>query len=595
MYESFFGLREKPFSITPNPRFIFLSKTHQEVFAHLLYGLQQHAGFIEITGEVGTGKTTILRALFEQLDEKDYRLALIFNPRLTVLDLLRSINREFGLQVADGTHLELTEQLNRFLLEENHAGRTPVLVIDEAQNLSSDVLEQIRLLSNLETDHDKLIQIVLVGQPELGRNLDRPELRQLNQRITVRYHLDRLDLDDTCEYIRHRLKVAECSRTDLFSPAALKMIYRLSGGLPRLINVLCDRACLVCFSEERSQIDARAVKQASRELQRGEGQSGPSVLFPGALKYVLLALLIISGGAWFMMNQRQDTPLAEAVVAVASPQKETLSEIIEKEQVQTVLLKPLEVKKTEPEKPVMPAKAQKPEKSEAKRITADLVPVKKADTSKRVVAREPVVVTVALSADEKLDLDAMNAVLNKWQRRSLPDERSVLLDKPKAFSSRDLVLTEHRGSLHELLQLNTPVLVEFSSRNRTWWTAIIDGKTNSWIVEPAVDSAKHLSLHEIKALWTGRALLPWHDPLRIEANEVPSARVSSIQELLIASGYRQDPANGIFDRDTTKAIGRFQADHGLAIDGQVDLYTLILLYQSSDHYRVPMLRPSIKG
>jgi len=307
MYENFFGFREKPFNITPNPRFIFLSKTHQEVFAHLLYGLQSHAGFIEITGEVGTGKTTILRTLFEQLDEQDYRLALIFNPRLSVLDLLRSINREFGLPVGTGTHLELTDQLNRFLLEENRAGRTPVLVIDEAQNLTSDVLEQIRLLSNLETATDKLIQIVLVGQPELGRNLDRPELRQLNQRITVRYHLGRLDYSDSCAYIRHRLQVAGCEDPGLFTPAALKQIFRLSGGLPRLINVICDRACLVAFTEGQARIDRRAVRQAQAELQRSEDRALPRHL-PWAALLVPVFLVLIAG-LWWTQRQPAAVPI----------------------------------------------------------------------------------------------------------------------------------------------------------------------------------------------------------------------------------------------------------------------------------------------
>jgi general secretion pathway protein A len=241
MYCDFFGFTEKPFAITPNPRFIFLSKNHKEVFAHLLYGIRNHCGFIEINGEEGTGKTTALRTLLNQLESDSYRLALIFNPSLSAQELLRSVNAEFGIESTAPSVADLLSTLNSFLLRENAAGRTVVLVIDEAQNLQPEVLEQIRLLSNLETETDKLIQIILVGQPELGAILERPELRQLSQRITVRFHLRPMDFDDACAYIRHRLDVAGCRDSEIFSPRAIRKIYRFAKGFPRLINILCDR------------------------------------------------------------------------------------------------------------------------------------------------------------------------------------------------------------------------------------------------------------------------------------------------------------------------------------------------------------------
>ena len=270
MYESFYGLRVKPFNLTPNPDFLYLSKTHREVYAHLLYGIRNRAGFIEVTGEVGTGKTTILRSFLCDLDQDVYQVAMIFNPKLTSIELLRAINREFGLPDQAGTSSQLVDVLNQFLLDENRAGRVPVLIIDEAQNLSGDVLEQIRLLSNLETETVKLIQIVLAGQPELELVLSRPELRQLDQRIAVRYHLASLDLSETCDYVRHRLMVAGRPDGEIIAPSALKLVHRLSGGVPRLINVLCDRALLVGFSEGVGRITRNEVLQASRELRRGE-------------------------------------------------------------------------------------------------------------------------------------------------------------------------------------------------------------------------------------------------------------------------------------------------------------------------------------
>lgn len=266
MYLDFYGFKEKPFTITPNPRFLYLSKNHKEVFAHLLYGIQEHSGFIAVTGEVGTGKTTVLRTLLGQLDDDAYRLAFIFNPCLSALDLLRSINREFGIDAEGASNSDLVHALNAFLLLQKNEGRTVVLVIDEAQNLEPSVLEQIRLLSNLETDTDKLIQIVLVGQPELNQLLGRSELRQLNQRITVRYHLDKMDFEDTCDYIGHRLRVAGGTHHTVFNPSALKKIYRYADGLPRLINILCARALLVGYAEGCREVSPRMIASAIDEL-----------------------------------------------------------------------------------------------------------------------------------------------------------------------------------------------------------------------------------------------------------------------------------------------------------------------------------------
>jgi general secretion pathway protein A len=268
MYCEYYEFKEKPFTITPNPRFIFLSKNHQEAFAHLLYGIDNHAGFIELIGEIGTGKTTVLRTLLGELDESSYRTALIFNPCLSAIELLRSINHEYGIPSEGLSNAELLQELNRFLLRESADGRTVVLVIDEAQNLEPAVLEQIRLISNLETETDKLIQIVLAGQPEMGRLLARPELRQLAQRITVRYHLRPMDFEDLHAYINHRMTVAGCGRAVNFTSSALKRIYRYSGGIPRLINVICDRALLIGYAEEHREFSGRLIKSAICEIRR---------------------------------------------------------------------------------------------------------------------------------------------------------------------------------------------------------------------------------------------------------------------------------------------------------------------------------------
>lgn len=265
MYLEYYGFREKPFSITPNPRFIFLSKNHREAFAHLLYGVNSRCGFIQLTGEVGTGKTTVLRTFLNRLDEDGYRTALIFNPCLSSDELLRTINCDFAIPHEDLSRAQLLEVLNIFLLEQREAGRIVVLVIDEAQNLAADVLEQIRLISNLETETEKLIQIILAGQPELEKLLARTELRQLKQRILVRYHLLPMDFEDTKGYVEHRLELA--SGGVIFSASALKKIFRYSGGIPRLINIVCDRALLVGFAEGSREIRGGMAGTAIAEVE----------------------------------------------------------------------------------------------------------------------------------------------------------------------------------------------------------------------------------------------------------------------------------------------------------------------------------------
>jgi general secretion pathway protein A len=286
MYCDFFGFTEKPFTITPNPQFIYLSGNHREAFAHLLYGIDSHAGFIAMTGEVGTGKTTVLRTLLSQLDPEKYKSALIFNPCLSGEQLLASICRDFGIKAAKKNSFAYLEALNRYLLEQNAAGLTVVLVIDEAQNLAPEVLEQVRLISNLETERDKLIQIILAGQPELDAIFGRHDLRQLNQRITVRCKLSPMGLEDTKEYISHRLMISGNRIPGLFSSGAMKHVYRFSGGIPRLINVACERALIMAWTRESLAITPDIAAQVIAEAgavapRRGLWERIAGLLFPG--------------------------------------------------------------------------------------------------------------------------------------------------------------------------------------------------------------------------------------------------------------------------------------------------------------------------
>lgn len=269
MYEGYFSLREKPFTITSNPSYLFLSKRHQEALSHLLYGIKERIGFIEITGEVGTGKTTLCRALLNQLDEKT-KSAFIFNSNMTGAQLMQTIVEDLGIPLPEKSRGTLFSTLNRFLINQLALDNNVVLIIDEAQNLSGRLLEQIRMLSNLEAENQKLIQIVLVGQPELREKLNRPSLRQLRQRIAIRCQIGALTKEESALYIDHRLRLAGANgKGPTFDESALDEIYRYAGGIPRLINIVCDRSLLTGYATEQKNIGRDLVRRSIQEIEGG--------------------------------------------------------------------------------------------------------------------------------------------------------------------------------------------------------------------------------------------------------------------------------------------------------------------------------------
>jgi general secretion pathway protein A len=265
MYCKFYGLKERPFNVTSDPAFFFLSQKHQEALSHLLYGLSQRKGIIVLTGEIGTGKTTLCRFFLSQL-EKNVKTAFILNPHFSEAQLLESIIKDFGIRVKNNSRLSLVWALNNFLLRESESGNNVLLIIDEAQNLKPNMLEQVRLLSNLETEKEKLLQVILVGQPELNRRLNLYDLRQLRQRIMVRYHITPLEQDEIKNYINHRLTIAGATKAIEFSDEAIESIFNFSCGVPRLINMLCDRALLAGFVSETLLIDSHIMKKCVEEL-----------------------------------------------------------------------------------------------------------------------------------------------------------------------------------------------------------------------------------------------------------------------------------------------------------------------------------------
>lgn len=540
MYCDFYGFREKPFNITPDPGFIFLSAQHNEAFAHLLYGIDGHVGFIALTGEVGAGKTTVIRTLLGQLEPERYRTALIFNPCLSSLGLMQTINREFGLAGTHGDTAELLAELNRFLLVENAAGRTVVLVVDEAQNLAPAVLEQIRLISNLETERDKLIQIVLVGQPELRELLTRTELRQLGQRIGVNYHLCPMSLADTRNYIQHRLEVAGRRDPGLFAAGAVQTIFRFSGGLPRLINLACDRTLLLGYTKEKTTVSAAMAATAITDIKLVEKRrtSWSRKLVAGG---AFLAICIL-GGVYLRVES------------------------------EPVVKRPV---------PTMPRHVVTPTQS----ATPSVAPV----ISAAAVARE------LGSISEKVNvLEAFNSVAKLWEvapatwATPQPDLPEVLARE------RQLDTVRYSGNMGGLLRMNAPAILELTlpGIEGLRYVALISSKDEGLRVSPPLLGKNVISTTELEGIWSGRAWIPWRNQGDIPSGFKPGARgkpVVKLQELLQKAGAYRGETSGILDQETVDAVKAFQASQRLAVNGVVGRQTLFLLYRASGNSSGPSL------
>ncbi|PLX80874.1 MAG: AAA family ATPase [Desulfuromonas sp.] len=547
MYTEYFGLKEKPFAITPNPAFLFLSKNHKDAFAHLLYGIQQRVGFIELTGEVGTGKTTVLRTLLNQLDTEDYRLAFIFNPSLSALELLQSINREFGLSAESTSAADLHAELNRFLLEENRAGRTVVLVIDEAQNLRPEVLEQIRLLSNLETETDKLIQILLVGQPELAAMLEAPNLRQLSQRITVRYRLGPMDASDTGTYIRHRLDIAGYKGGELFSPRAVKRIYRYSGGFPRLINVICDRSLLIGYSEKQRSVAGAMVSRAEREMKRTIPRQVNSTAWHYPAGAILLILLLVLAGWNLFGHSNESTPAEPRDVAIVN------------------------------------------------------VPAASASVPDRVQVREGATVSdkrldrVRAWLEQKTEAEsfqtALRQVTDAWEvdpATPLPENGRDAGFLERWAAEQGLQLTVFKGRLEGFLRYEVPGIAEclIPGTSDQGFLAMEKSSGGEILVQAGSDKPERMQLTTMQGFWSGRGYLLWknHEKLPyISQRGVEGDSVSRLQQLLQKAGFKGLEVTGQFDDRTIRAVTDFQRAVGISQDGQVGPQTMMFLYRAAGY------------
>jgi general secretion pathway protein A len=538
MYLKFFGLNEKPFAITPDPRYLYLSERHAEALAHLLYGINEAGGFVQLTGEVGTGKTTIVRSLLAQAP-KDAEIALILNPRMTAPEFLLTICEELGIDVPAASRAslkDLVDVLSGYLLRAHAEGRRVVLVVDEAQNLSFEVLEQVRLLTNLETNTQKLLQIILIGQPELRELLARNELRQLAQRITGRYHLDPLSREETTAYVRHRLRVAGAT-SELFSPWALREVYRLSRGVPRIINVICDRALLGAYSLDRHRVSGALVRRAAAEV---FGRAFAAFWLPWAAAAGLAALLaavtatLWALGPWSPGAHGAGTVRASAVVAPGAP----------------------------------------------------------AAAPGTVAAPPPAPTLAQLLAAHAAETDtdsAFGKLFTLWGAKYQADGT----DPCTQASRLHLECLAERGSFGQLRVYNHPAILMLSDAGGASHQVVLSGLDDEH-ARLELGGAQAVGLGELSHFWLGDFVMLWRpasSPVRPLAPGMRGAEVRWLRQNLEHLAHVDSPApvSDVFDAQLTGLVRDFQRAHQLSVDGIAGRETQIALAGAVGGPEAPIL------
>jgi general secretion pathway protein A len=582
MYCTFFGLQEKPFNVTPDPRFLFLSQCHQEALGHMLYGIDERKGFIAITGEVGTGKTLLCRALLGRLGQR-VRTALILNSFLSEIELLRSINADFGMVFSGTTRKELIDTLNPFLLDECRDGRNAVLIIDEAQNLAPAVLEQIRMLSNLETAQGKLLQIVLVGQPELRQHLARPELRQLNQRIALRYHLRPFDRRETSDYINHRLLVAGSHGGIRFTSRALTAIFHSTQGIARRINLLCDQALLLAYVQGTPRIhhciiyqaNAELGDQGSRRFSRVAGMRRRRAFHVAQSLFVGLALTV--GGAWLGYHRPQHLEVAGSLFG-------TLSHLVGSAPVtppshdQAEAAPWPEVASAAPSAPTPPPSAT--ESPEARRGPLELSHVADGATA---VALLPTLLQAPEPTQTGLEGDTLlRALLWEYSRTPASRSESVKATLASVAASFGLEMIAIRTDLSRLKQFRLACLVEtaFTVGPVPTLSILHAAMPQGIALMEASGEVRRVTDEEFTRIWSGRAYLLHRDGVAVRNILVRGHQgvdVRNLQQHLHELGYLAAKPSGVFDGETAEAVQRFQRDHALLVDGAAGPATKIML------------------
>lgn len=551
MYTSFFGLNEKPFSITPDPRYLFMSERHGEALAHLVYGVTESGGFMQLTGEVGTGKTTLVRTLLQNRMPDNADVAVVLNPQLSALEFLQTIAEELGVpEPAEKNSIKaMIDALNHYLLSAHADGRRTILVVDEAQNLSRDVLEQVRLLTNLETSKQKLLQIILIGQPELRELLARNDLRQLAQRITGRYHLEPLTRDETARYIDHRVRVAG-SVSDIFDVRAKREVFRLSQGVPRLINVICDRALLGAYGSETRRVNRGTIRRAAAEISgRPWAATGARWLVPAA---AAAGVALLAVGAWAVYEQQRLPPAASIDAEPVAGPADSLS---------------AGVAVTEP---VLSPAASGAAAAESDRPTLDE--------------------ELTLARDLTNTGTALASLFRLWGMApgTAPEDCEQALEA-------GYECVQQRGSWNSLRQYDRPAvltLTDTNGDNHQVVVAAIDGERARLSIG-GVD-VEH-PIGEISDLWFGQFLLLWRPANGSSVALGPGSshpNVAWLRQSLaeIDERYRAEPLSSErYDATLESRVREFQRDYRLQIDGLAGRQTQIIINSLTAAGGVPRL------
>ena len=634
MYENFFGFKEKPFKLVPNPDYLFLSKSHEEALAHLNYALSQGDGFVEITGEVGTGKTTLCRAFLENLDENAIA-AYIFNPKLGPRQLIKTINDELGIKYKADDTKDLIDNLNKFLMHQKIRRKKVILLIDEAQNLSRNVLEQLRLLSNLETNKEKLLQIILVGQPELSEVLDSYELRQLGQRITLRYHLCPLTPKETVDYIQYRISIAAQKSGLKFGRSAFRPIYKYSHGIPRLINISCDRILLTAFGLGRQKITGSIARDAVREL-KSRGAAAKFVLPDwkkiiaiSAAAGILIAIAIFQHElrqgiyAWLSMPPDSRQAASSAAVPDSSKNHDDRPHVGINDEADTAATSSADLN-TEPEtsanndrQPVnsenldMAAAAYSPQMVSADADSGfsrdTLLAAASDDGEPEDFSQDSYGSESIRLADYLTGMDIRNSryaalqdAMQLWQTpvevqpylNSLDDDQAFfrLTTKPKGVFMHRI-----ETDLAMLRRLNLPAILEFfptGSEEPGYLTLSGIEGGNFIFGNPLASAAVVANANQINLYWSGIAYLPWKNFLSIWGTIPRQSNKDSIitlKLLLHELGFSDVEINDEYDSWTRLAIQAVQAKYGIPVDGFVGPLTKMILYQEKASFEMPRL------
>ena len=590
MYEKFFSFSEKPFKLVPNPAYLFLSKSHEEALAHLNYALAQGDGFVEITGEVGTGKTTLCRAFLENLDNNTIA-AYIFNPRLGPKQLIKTINDELGIKYDTDNTKDLIDKLNAFLMRQKAASKKVILLIDEAQNLSRNILEQLRLLSNLETSKEKLLQIILVGQPELSDILDSHELRQLGQRITLRYHLTPLNYKETVEYIKYRINIAARKAGIKFDRSAYRQIYRYSGGIPRVINISCDRSLLTAFGLSQRKISGSIARTSIKELKSRGAKKKHDLIYGNKAIIIFAVLALILIGVSYRQTLVQwiepsfnDTapPMVETSPAV-EPGDGDMSLAADDEETNSII--------TDLENDEIAGPEQIP--------VLDNQPPEDIPAAEQVATMDLMEYLAAMDIKSSRSI-ALKQVMELWQTAVEIKPYLNTLDDDQAFfrlTAKPSGIFIHRleTDMDLLKRLNLPAILECypPGSNEAAYLALskIDG--DKLFLGSAVQKRMvETDINEINFSWSGIAYLPWKNFLSIWGTIPTRASKDSIitlKLLLNDLGFDNVAMNEEYDRWTRSAVEEVQAKYGIPVDGYVGPLTKIILYREKNTFDMPHL------